>query len=238
MRELAGRAVAITGASSGIGAATARALVDAGASVVLGARRLERLTTVTQDLGMKATPVQLDVRSVDDCRRFVDAALERFGQLDSLVCSAGIGAYGGILDAADHRITEMVETNLLGSIWPIRAALPSMLAAGHGDLVLISSVAGLLGGSREAVYAATKFAQVGLARSLDLELQGRGIRTTVVCPGGVRTEFAMGAGRTRDMPELGAMMDAADVAASIVILLSQPQTVRTRLWWLGSMAEA
>ena len=135
-------------------------------------------------------------------RRLVREAIDRFGRLDSLVANAGIGMYGGILDNTDEALASMLDTNVGGTVWPIRAAVPEMLKAGRGDIVIVASVAGFRGGADEAVYAATKFAQVGLAGSLDRELREKGIRVTTIGPAGTSTEFAIGAGRTEDMPEL------------------------------------
>jgi 3-oxoacyl-[acyl-carrier protein] reductase len=112
-----------------------------------------------------------------------------------------------------------------------------MLTAGAGDIVIVSSVAGLRGGADEAVYAATKFAQVGLACSLDRELREQGIRVSTICPAGVETEFAMGLGRTKDMPGLHDMLAADDVAAAIRCVLEQPRTMRTQLWSMWSMSQ-
>jgi NADP-dependent 3-hydroxy acid dehydrogenase YdfG len=237
MRSLKDTVVAVTGASSGIGAATARTLVEAGARVVLGARHRDRLDTLVTDLGAAATPVEMDVRSPEGPQRLVAAALEVYGRIDSLVANAGIGAYGGILDHSDEVLHDIMDTNLAGTVWTVRAALPSMLAAGAGDIVIVSSVAGLRGGADEAVYAATKFAQVGLAGSLDRELREQGIRVSTICPAGVETEFAMGLGRTKDMPGLHDMLAADDVAAAIRCVLEQPRTMRTQLWSMWSMSQ-
>jgi len=237
-RDLDGTVVAITGASAGIGRETARTLAAGGARVVLGARRRQRLDELVDELGEDvAVPVVSDVRSPQDGRRLVAAALDRFGRLDSLVANAGIGLYGGIVDHPDERVAEMMETNLGGTVWPIRAAVPAMRAAGGGDVVIVSSVAGLRGGADEAVYAATKFAQVGLAGSLDRELRPDGIRVTAICPAGVETEFALGTGRTQDAPELADYLLPEDVAAAIRTVLEQPRRVRTTLWALWSMGQ-
>jgi 3-oxoacyl-[acyl-carrier protein] reductase len=212
MRSLQGTTVAITGASSGIGAASARALVAAGANVVVGARRVERLEELVEELGDAAYAVPMDVRKPADAERLVAAAVERYGALDSLVANAGIGAYGGILDLTDEHLAEIMETNVAGTVWPVRAAVRHMVERGEGDVVIVSSVAGIRGGWNEAVYAATKFAQIGLAGSMDRELREKGIRVTAICPAGVATEFAMGAGRTPDMPQLAEFLEADDVA--------------------------
>jgi len=237
VRSLKDTVVVVTGASTGIGAATARTLVEAGARVVLGARHRDRLDALVADLGAAATPVEMDVRSPEGSQRLVAAALDTYGRIDSLVANAGIGAYGGILDHSDQVLTDIMDTNLAGTVWTVRAALPSMLTAGAGDIVIVSSVAGLRGGADEAVYAATKFAQVGLAGSLDRELRERGIRVSAICPAGVETEFAMGLGRTKDMPGLHDMLAADDVAAAIRCVLEQPRSMRTQLWSMWSMSQ-
>jgi len=235
--DLNGTVVAITGASAGIGAAAARLLAAEGASVVLGARRVERLDATVAELGEQAAAVQMDVRNPEDSRRLVSTAIERYGRLDALVANAGIGAYGGIMDLSDEQLAVMMDTNVAGTVWPIRAAVPRMIEAGGGDIVIVASVAGLRGGGDEAVYAATKYAQVGLAGGLDRELRAKNIRVSTICPGGTATEFAMGAGRTPDMPGLANMLNAEDVAAAIVTVLSQPKNMRSLIWSMRSIHE-
>lgn len=238
-RSLADDVVAVTGATSGIGAATARQLVEAGAKVVLGARHGDRLRGMVDELGSdNAVGVVSDVRSPADSHKLVAAAKKRFGKLTGLVANAGIGAYGGILDHEDETLIRMIETNYGGTVWAIRAAVPALLEAGGGDVVIVASVAGLRGGADEAVYAGTKFAQVGLAGSLDRELRPKGIRVTAICPAGVATEFAMGLGRTPDMPELRNFLDADDVAFAVVTTLRQPRRLRTTLWALWSNGQS
>ena len=202
MRDISGLTVAITGASAGIGEATARALVARRASVVLGARRVDRLEALADELGSSAAIVEMDVREPADSQRLVQEAYSRFGRLDALVANAGIGAYGGIMDLTDEKLKTMMDTNVAGTVWPIRAAVPGFVEQAGGDIVIVASVAGIRGNGDEAVYAATKFAQVGLAGGLDRELRESGVRVSTICPGGTATEFAMGAGRTPDMPGL------------------------------------
>ncbi len=237
MRDLTGSVVAITGATAGIGEATARALVEQGAKVVLGARRTERLGALVDELGDDAKAVTMDVRVPGDSQRLVMAAFQAYGRLDALVANAGIGAYGGIMDLTDEQLADMMDTNVAGTVWPIRAAVPHFLEAGEGDIVIVASVAGLRGAGDEAVYAATKFAQVGLAGGLDRELREKGIRVSTLCPGGTATEFAMGAGRTPDMPGLANMMRAEDVAEAVVTVLRQPRSMRTLVWSMRSIHE-
>lgn len=238
MRDLDGSVVAITGASSGIGAASARALAAEGASLVLGARRVDRLREIADEVDAEVAVVEMDVRSPGDAGKLVEEAYSRFGRLDALVANAGIGAYGGIMDLTDEQLSEMMDTNVAGTVWPIRAAVPGFVEAGEGDIVIVASVAGLRGAGDEAVYAATKFAQVGLAGALDRELREKGIRVSTLCPGGVATEFAMGAGRTPDMEGLDEMMRPENIAAAVVTVLRQPRTMRTLVWSMRSIHEA
>ena len=237
MEDLRDTVVVITGASAGMGRATARELAGAGARVVLGARRRERLEALEAEFPGQAVAVEMDVRSADDSRRLVREAVDRFGRLDSLIANAGIGMYGGILDHSDVELETMLDTNIAGTVWPIRAALPEMLKSGRGDIVIVASVAGFRGGADEAVYAATKFAQVGLAGSLDRELREKGIRVTTIGPAGTATEFAIGAGRTEDMPELRTYLEPEDIAFAIRTVLQQPRRLRTQYWTIWSMAQ-
>jgi NADP-dependent 3-hydroxy acid dehydrogenase YdfG len=237
-RDLAGTVVAITGGTAGIGRQTARQLVAEGARVALGGRRTERLETLVAELGPDhAVGIGMDVRSPADNARLVAAAVQRWGRLDSVVANAGVGMYGGILDQTDEQLATMMDTNFAGTVWTVRAALPALLAAGGGDIVIVSSVAGYRGGADEGVYAATKHAQVGLAGSLDRELREQGVRVTLICPAGTATEFAVGAGRTQDDPRFAQWLQPADVAAAVVTTLRQPRTLRTAVWTLWSMGQ-
>jgi 3-oxoacyl-[acyl-carrier protein] reductase len=237
MRDLTNNVVAITGASAGIGAATARALLAEGASVAVGARRVQRLEELEASAPDRVAVVEMNVRNPADSKRLIAAAYDKFGRLDALVANAGIGAYGGIMDLDDDQLSEMMDTNIAGTVWPIRAAVPGFVDQGEGDIVIVASVAGLRGAGDEAVYAATKFAQVGLAGGIDRELRDKGIRVSTLAPGGTATEFAMGAGRTPDMPGLADMMRPEDVAAAVVTVLKQPRSMRTLVWSMRSAQE-
>ncbi|HEU4512679.1 MAG TPA: SDR family oxidoreductase [Nocardioidaceae bacterium] len=238
-RSLAGSVVAITGASSGIGAATARALVEAGTNVALSGRRKERLDALADELGQdRVVAVTGDVRDAEHNEALVQGAVARWGRLDTVVANAGIGAYGGILDLSDEQLREMVDTNYLGTVWTVRAAVRHMRAQGDGgDIVILASVAGFRGGADEAVYAGTKHAQVGLGGSLDRELRQEGIRVTLVCPAGTSTEFAIGAGREEGSPVLASYLRAEDVAHAVRVVLEQSRSVRTTVWQLWSMGQ-
>jgi NADP-dependent 3-hydroxy acid dehydrogenase YdfG len=238
-RSLDGTVVAITGASAGIGAATAYGLVEAGARVAVSARREDRLAKIVSDLGDdNVVPVVGDVRDPKLNDALVKAAVDKWGRLDTMVANAGIGAYGGIMDLDEASLIEMVETNYLGTVWSVRSAVKQFRAQGDGgDLIIVSSVAGFRGGADEAVYAGTKHAQVGLAGSLDRELRAEGTRVTLICPAGTATEFAIGAGRLEGSPELDEYLRPDDVAHAVRVVLEQPRSVRTTVWQMWSMQQ-
>lgn len=237
-RDLSGTVVAVTGASAGIGRATVEALVAAGANVVAGARRLERLTALAEELGTdRVVPVQMDVREPADNARLVRTALDTWGRLDSVVANTGIGSYGSVLDGSDEDVRTMIDTNFTGTVFTVRAALPPLLEAGAGDVVIVASVASFRGGADEAVYAGTKFAQQGFAGSIDRELREKGIRVTTINPAGVETEFAIGHGRTEGDPGLAEYLRPEMVAHAVVTTLQQPRSMRTQHWAMWSMGQ-
>ena len=220
MSSLQDRVALITGASRGIGAATGRALAAAGARVALASRSGD-------GAGVPGAFAQAcDVRDPASLEAMVAATVDHFGGLDILVVNAGVGAYGPFLDLPVEDIEEMINVNVKGAIYAVRAALPALLKSDAADLVTIASEAGRRGLPYEAVYCASKFAQVGLTRALDHELREHGIRCTNVCPGGVATDFAMGRGRTPDMPQLAGMMRPQDVAEAVMFVLTRPRNHR------------
>jgi NADP-dependent 3-hydroxy acid dehydrogenase YdfG len=179
-RDLAGSVVAITGATAGIGRETARLLVADGARVALGGRRTDRLDELVAELGAEnAVGVPMDVRVPADNARLVAAAVDRWGRLDSVVPNAGIGMYGGILDQSDDDLATMMDTNYAGTVWTVRAALPAMLAAGGGDIVIVSSVAGFRGGDDDP-RASEWLTPVDVAAAIVTTLhQPRTMRTSI-----------------------------------------------------------
>ena len=220
MSEVAGRVALITGASSGIGAATARALAAAGADLALASRRGDDLELP----GVLARPC--DVRDSAQIEGLVAACVERFGRLDILVVNAGVGAYGPFLELDPEWLAEMVDTNVTGFLATIRAGLPRLLESPAADLVAVTSIAGQRAPEGEAVYAATKHAQVGFMRSLDHELFGRGVRCSILAPGGVETAFAIGRGRAPEDPDLPGMLRPEEVADAVLYAVSRPRTGR------------
>lgn len=220
MTVLEGKVALVTGASGGIGAAVARSLADEGVRLGLASRR-------GHDLGIAdAVAEPCDVRDAAALESFAGRVAERFGGIDILVANAGVGAYGPFLELDPAHLEEMIDVNVKGMLYSVRAALPHLLRSAAADIVTVASEAGRRGLPFEAVYCASKFAQIGFTRALDHELRPQGIRCTNVCPGGVATEFAMGRGRTPDMPELAGMMSAEDVAAAVLFVLTRPRNHR------------
>jgi 3-oxoacyl-[acyl-carrier protein] reductase len=231
MSILEGKTAVITGASRGIGAAIARMLHERGVNLGLASRSGD-------DLGLASVVAQpCDVRDLDALTRLCDATAERFGGIDIVVPNAGVGSYGSFLDVPLEHVDEMLDVNLKGTVYAIRAALPHMLGR-EGDVVTLASEAGRRGLPGEAVYCASKFGQVGLTRALDGELRERGIRCTNVCPGGVATDFALDEGRGRPHEVLAGMMTAEDVAELVVFILERPRRFRILETALRPMTEA
>ena len=220
MEQLHGRVALVTGASRGIGAAVARSLDTAGVRLGLASRSGD-------DLGIEGAVARpCDVRDPLALEALVAATVERFGRLDILVVNAGVGGYGPFLELPPDQLEEMIDVNVKGALYTVRAALPHLLRSEAPDLVTIASEAGRRGLPYEATYCASKFAQVGLTRALDHELREHGVRCTNVCPGGVATDFAMGRGRTPEMPALAGMMRAEDVAELVMFVLTRPRNHR------------
>ncbi len=217
MESLKGKTALVTGASRGIGAAVARSLSEAGVNLGLASRSGD-------DLGLPEVVAQpADVRDPEAMRAIADATAAKFGGIDILVVNAGVGSYGPFLDLPEAEMEDMIDVNVKGALYSVRAALPHLLRSDAADIVTVASEAGRRGLPYESVYCASKFAQIGLMRSLDHELREQGVRCTTVAPGGVATDFAMGRGRTPDMPELAGMMSAEDVADAVMFVLSRPR---------------
>lgn len=238
--DLADRVVVVTGAASGIGAATARALLDRGARVVAGDLRPEPLAALGQERGDRIASCVGDVGEPETADRLVATAVDTWGRLDAVVANAGVGYFGGLEDTTPDQVRRMTATNFLGTVWLTRSALRQFRAADRpGDVVVVASVAGLgVGGADEAVYAATKAAQIQLATSVAREVRAEGIRVGVIAPAAVNTHFAAATGRFGDRPpEQGDFIAPEDVAEAVVTALQQPRRVRTALWSLWSLAE-
>jgi NADP-dependent 3-hydroxy acid dehydrogenase YdfG len=217
-----GRVMFVTGASSGIGAATVRRVVADGGRVVLAARREPELAALVQELGgaERALAVRCDVTEWDQVTAAVEAALAHFGRIDVVFANAGFGANRGFTQESVEHWRSMILTNVLGVALTIRATLPHMLERGDGHYVLTSSVAGRrsLPGS---LYSATKWAVTGMGQGLCGELreihENSAIRVTLIEPGGVDTPFF-------EQARLG-RLEADDVARAVVYAIDQPAHV-------------
>jgi NAD(P)-dependent dehydrogenase (short-subunit alcohol dehydrogenase family) len=209
------RVAFVTGASRGVGAAVARAFHADGMRVALASRSGDDLGV---GLGLKC-----DVRDPDAVSAAVAATIEEFGRLDVVVANAGIGAYGPFLEMDPDVVEAIIDINLKGTLYTARFTLPHLIES-KGDFVSLASVAGLRGFPGETVYNASKFGMVGFTRSLDHEMRELGVRVTNVAPGGIATDFAMGAGRTPESVE--GMMSAEEVADVVLFTVNQPRNLR------------
>ena len=192
MNSLRARVALVTGASKGIGRATALRLGQDGAKMVIASTSndlLEKVKWEVEGLGAESIAVRCDVRHLSECEDLVQQALNRFGHIDILVNNAGVGFSGKIVDSDPKEAEQMVEVNILGVYYMTRSVLPSMIEQGRGDIVNIGSVAGLKYSPNFAMYSATKFAVRAFSEALRNEVQGHNIRVTLVHPGMTRTAF-------------------------------------------------
>ena len=239
--KLDGKVALVTGASAGIGAAAARALAAEGAKIVLTARRRERLESLAEEiraLGSDAAIVVGDAREEETAKEAVLAASETFGRLDILINNAGVGNYKNIVDTSADEYDTLMDSNVRSTFLFTRHAVPVMQAQHSGTILMLSSMAGVYGFAGEAVYCATKFAQVGLAQALDKELRPHGIKVGAICPGGVKTEFALGTGRTEQSVAESGMLEPEDVAGAVVLACTQSAGSRIIEIQMRTMDEA
>ncbi|MCL4746771.1 MAG: SDR family oxidoreductase [Burkholderiaceae bacterium] len=229
--NIAGKVVVITGASSGLGEATARHLSRLGAVVVLGARRIDRLRALAAELGgdAKASAVQTDVTRSDQVEGLVDVAVERYGRIDVMLNNAGLMPHSPLERLKISDWDRMIDVNLKGVLYGIAAALPHMRAQRSGHVINVSSVAGHKVRPGSAVYAATKHAVRALSEGLRLEVKPYNIRTTVISPGAIATELpdsvteADIAASVRKIYEIA--ISPESFAQAVVYAMSQPDDV-------------
>jgi NADP-dependent 3-hydroxy acid dehydrogenase YdfG len=226
-QKLLGKVAVVTGASAGIGLACAESLAAEGANLVLVARRAERLEALVQRFGSQAVAVVGDARDEATALAALSAAQSSFGRVDILINNTGVGNYKNLVDTSADEYDEMMDSNVRSTFLFTRHLVPTMIEQKSGTVLMISSMAGIYGFAGEAVYCATKFAQVGFAQALDKELREHGIKVGVICPGGVKTEFAIGKGRTESGVASSSMLEAEDVAAAV--LLACTQSVNSRI---------
>ena len=231
---LRGKVALVTGASSGIGEATALALAAAGAAVAIGARRADRLdalSTKMADSGGKALVLELDVTDESACAGAVQRTQTELGGLNILVNSAGVMLLGAIVGADTEDWRRMMNTNVLGLMYVTHAAVPGMVEQGSGQIVNISSVAGRVARSGAGAYNASKWAVNGFSESLRQEVASKGVRITMIEPGAVMTELTdhiTDQKAKQASQETYSSMDslqATDIAAAILYVCTQPQRV-------------
>jgi NADP-dependent 3-hydroxy acid dehydrogenase YdfG len=244
MQRLHNRVVAITGASAGIGRATALRLARDGAAVVLSARRAERLTELAAEIGAsggRALAVPGDVTSEPDMRALVGRSVDAFGRLDVMICNAGIGFHDAFEQTPAEVMRRVVDVNLLGTFYAAQAALDVFLPQKAGHIIAISSVVGRRGMAGSAVYSATKAAQIGFIESLRAEFIGTGLHASVVYPVSTETEFhhALERDYGRVVQPRGPRQSADQVAAAIVECVVSPKAEVYPLraaWWLAVLS--
>ncbi|WP_348267797.1 SDR family NAD(P)-dependent oxidoreductase [Edaphobacter paludis] len=226
---LAGKTALVTGASAGIGWATAIALAHQGANLVVTARREERLRQLCAEieaLGTKAVFYAGDAAEENTASQSIALAIANFGHLDIVINNAGAGNYKNLIDTSVEEYDSLMDANMKSGFLFSRFAAPLFIEQKSGTILFISSVAGLQGIGGEAVYCASKFAQIGFAQSLDAELRKHGIKVGSICPGGVKSEFGLGRGRTEEYIRSSHMMEPQEVAEAIVFACLQPPNVR------------
>ena len=239
--KLKGKVAIITGASAGMGKASALALAEEGASIILTARRAERLEQLAEEiekLGGKSVIVVGDAREETTAIKAVAAAIEFGGHIDILLNNAGMGIYKNLIDTNADEYDTMMDTNMRSGFLFTRHVVPQMIKQGSGTILMLSSMAGVYGFAGEAVYCATKFAQVGFAQALDRELRPHGIKVGAICPGGVKTEFAIGTGRTEEGVAQSSMLAAEDVAGAVLLACTQSAGSRIIEIQMRPMSEA
>lgn len=210
----------VTGASRGIGYASSIALAKEGATIVGTARTkkdLDDLVKAVESSGGKAKAIVCDATKGADVASCVKQTIEAFGRIDILVNNVGIGGYRPFLDWTEADYDKIMATNAKSTWLFSKEVIPHMLKQGGGNIVNLSSVAGLQGYPSEGIYCMSKFAQVALSQSLDREFYQKNIKVSLVCPGGVETHFAIGDGRTYDGANMKGFSTAEDVAEAVVL---------------------
>jgi 3-oxoacyl-[acyl-carrier protein] reductase len=189
-------------------------------------KRLEELEAAVRQAGGKSASVIGDATQEETAKASIAAAIKAFGTLDILINNVGVGNYKNLVDTSAAEYDEMMDANVRSTFLFTREAVPVMIRQGSGTIIMISSMAGIYGFAGEAVYCATKFAQVGFAQALDKELRPLGIKVGVICPGGVKTEFALGKGRTEKSVAESGMLEPEDVAGAVLLACTQSSNAR------------
>ncbi len=223
--------VVITGASAGIGLALATALSQRGARLVLSARRMDLLRSLNQSLGGKHLCVRADVSQQEECQSLIDAAVDHFGRIDTLVCNAGYGLLRPVYETSAKEMQAIFQTNVFGTTDCVRAAVPIMqkqeLRDGYrGQIMIVSSAAARRGIPLFGAYSATKFAQLGLAEALRIELRPSQIAVSSVHPIGTKTDFFSTAEANSNLklpPDNEFRQSATTVANKMLAAIQKPK---------------
>ena len=193
MQELKGKIALITGGSRGIGKAIALALAEEGVNVAITGRNEEKLKAVVQEIeqkGVKSVYAVFDITSKTEVYGALEKLQKDFGKIDILVNNAGVAAFGGILEMEDEKWEEIVKTNLFGAYYVVKAVVPSMVERKTGDIINISSTAGLKGNAMTSAYSASKFGLIGMSESMMLELRKQNIRVTTLMPSTIASDMS------------------------------------------------
>lgn len=232
MANIEGKVVVITGASSGIGAVTARELAKQGAAVVLGARRKDRMDTLVkeiEDAGGKAVAVACDVTKRDDLVALVQAGVDAFGKVDVLVNNAGIMPLSPLRELRVDEWDQTIDVNIKGVLYGIAAALPVFEKQGSGHVINISSVAGIRAFPSAAVYCGSKWAVGAITETLRQEVAAKNIRTTVILPGAIESELGSSIGHKETADAMAGFMTIAVpaqcIADAIAFAIGQPANI-------------
>ncbi len=239
--RLAKKIALVTGASRGIGRASSALLAGEGATIVGAARTqadLDGLVREIQSKGGTAKGIVCDVTKSSDVSACVKQTIDAFGRVDILVNNAGIGGYRPFLEWSESDYDRIMTTNAKSSWLFSREVIPHLLAQGGGNIVFVSSVAGLQGYPTEGIYCMSKFSQVALAQSLDREFYQKNIKVSLVCPGGVETHFAVGDGRSEGSASMKRFSTAEDVAEAVLLAVVPLERTRVVSVVLRPMGEA
>lgn len=228
--NLAGKVVIITGASSGIGAASARALARYGCKLTLAARSIDKLDALAGELASETLVVPTDVTDPGHVSRMVAATVERFGRVDVLFANAGIYIPGQVSEGDPDAWAQLMDVNIDGVLRSVHAVLPHMMAQHAGDILVTSSISGFIDIHWEPVYSASKHAIQGFVHTLRRQVAGHGIRVGAIAPGMVANELW---GYTDPVEiekqvEKHASLRSEDVAEAVVFMLAQPAHVTIR----------
>ncbi|TKA98298.1 SDR family oxidoreductase [Cereibacter changlensis] len=229
-QDLHGKFAAITGAASGIGLAATRALLAAGARVVLVDRNADALAGLTSELGPNAVAQVTDLLDADSCNAMVPEILEKVGQIDILICNAGSYIGGDLVDTNPAAIDRMLNLNVNAVMKNVHAVAPHMTARGSGDIIVTSSIAGHAPIHVEPVYSASKWAVTCFVQTMRRQLMGQGVRVGQVSPGPVISALLADwePERLQRMKDAGALMEPVEVADALMYMLTRPRNVTIR----------